>query len=181
MLYLFLADGFEEVEALLPTDYLRRADIDVITVGVTGKTVKGAHGITVFADITANEISLDEKLSGILLPGGMPGTLNLQNSPDVISAIKYAADNNLLISAICAAPSILGKMNILDGKKAVCFPSFEKELKGAVVTDDFCVTDGNIITAKGAGAAAEFAFAIITYLKSAAAALNVKQTVQTPE
>ncbi len=177
MVYVFLANGFEEVEAITPIDYLRRADIQVVTVGVTGKSVTGAHNITVLCDVEADEIDIS-KVQGIVLPGGMPGTLNLENSAVVQSAIDYCVENGLLISAICAAPSILGHKNLLKNKNAVCFPGFESELYGANITDDFAVTDGNIITAKGAGSASEFAYEIIKYLRDDETAAKIKSTVQ---
>ncbi len=179
MICLFLADGFEEVEALTPLDYLRRAGQNVVSVGVTGKTVTGAHGIPVLCDVVQDEISLDSDLQGIILPGGMPGTINLENSPIVQQTIDFCAKNALLLSAICAAPSILGHKNLLRGKRAVCFPGFEKDLTGAIVTEDFAVTDGNVITAKGAGAASEFAFALIAYFCGRQKAEEIKKSVQT--
>lgn len=180
MIYVFLSDGFEEVEALTPVDYLRRAGKTVVTVGVTGKTVMGAHNIPVVADIECSDVVLDTSLEGIVLPGGMPGTVNLENSNIVQNAIDYANEHSLMIAAICAAPSILGHKNMLQGKKAVCFPGFEKELYGAEICNCFTVTDGNVITAKGAGAAADFSFDIITYLCSAEKAIEIKSSVQTP-
>lgn len=179
MIYVFLADGFEEVEALTPVDYVRRAGKNVVTVGVTGKTVTGAHNIPVVCDITVDEFSISRDDEGIILPGGMPGTLNLENSKKVQSAIDFCAENKKMIAAICAAPSILGHKNLLKNKNAVCFPGFEKDLAGAVISDDYAVTDGNIITAKGAGAASEFAFEIIAYLCSKNKADEIKSTVQT--
>ncbi len=179
MVYVFLADGFEEVEALTPVDYLRRAGIEVVTVGVGSREIKGAHGITVVCDKEQESIDSDSSLEGIVLPGGMPGTLNLENSSVVQGFIDYCADHGLMIAAICAAPSILGHKNLLEAKKAVCFPGFEKDLCGAQIVDAFSVTDGNIITAKGAGAASEFAFDIITYLVSFDKAQEIKNTVQT--
>ncbi len=178
MVYVFLADGFEEVEAITPIDYLRRADIDVVTVGVTGASVTGAHNVTLMCDVTEDEIDIT-KAQGIVLPGGMPGTLNLEKSEIVQDAIDYCVKNNLLISAICAAPSILGHKNLLENKNAVCFPGFESELYGAKIADGFAVTDSNIITAKGAGAASEFAFEIIKYLCNDEVAAKIKATVQT--
>ncbi len=160
MLYLFLADGFEEIEALSPVDFLRRAGVEVVTVGVTGEYVSGAHNIVVKSDISINEIILDNNLDGVILPGGMPGADNLNNSEDVQKAVDYCIDNKKIVSAICAAPFILGRKGILEGKNATCFPGFEDELKGANVLSDGVVTDGNIITAKGAGVAWEFGAAI---------------------
>ncbi len=179
MVYVFLADGFEEVEALTPVDYLRRAGIEVITVGVGSLEIKGAHGITVVCDKEQESVDSDASLEGIILPGGMPGTINLENSWVVQGFIDYCTDHGMMIAAICAAPSVLGHKNLLDGKEAVCFPGFEKDLYGAVISDKYAVTDGNIITAKGAGSASEFAFEIIRYLCSDEKAQEIKATVQT--
>lgn len=160
MIYIFLADGFEEIEALAPLDFLIRAGVSVKTVAVDEKLCRGAHNIRVQADISINEVSLDEALDGIILPGGLPGADNLNNSASVQKAIDYCHENNKIIAAICAAPFILGRKGLLAGKKATCFPGFEDELKGANVLTDGVVTDGNIITAKGAGVAWEFGAAV---------------------
>ncbi len=164
MIYIFLSDGFEECEALAPIDILRRSQIEIKTVGIGSKTVVGSHGIPVVCDITENEVSTDN-LSGIILPGGMPGTINLEKSDTVQKTIDFACSNQLIIGAICAAPSILGHKNILIGKKATCFTGFEKELYGAVVTQEPAVRDGNIITAYGAGAAFDFGFLLLEAIK----------------
>ena len=164
MFYLFLAEGFEECEALVPLDILRRADIEIKTVGVGGNTIVGAHGISVNCDTLTKDLSTDN-LNGIILPGGMPGTINLENDKTVQSFIDYCFDNNLLIAAICAAPSILGHKNLLNGKKATCFPGFENDLLGANVCNQSVVRDGNIITSFGAGAAFEFGFEILSAIK----------------
>ena len=164
MIYVFLADGFEEIEALCPVDILRRGGIEVKTVGVGAKTIVGAHGIPVVCDLCDTEAQLDENLEGIVLPGGMPGTINLENSSIVNKFIDYANENNLLMSAICAAPSILGHKGILKGKKATCYPSFEKDLIGADFLAEPVVCDGNIITARAAGVALDFAFKLLEYL-----------------
>lgn len=156
MIYVFLADGFEEIEALAPVDFLRRAGIEVNIVGVTGDVCTGAHGIEVKSDIALSDISLDDELQGIILPGGMPGSDNLDKSPVVHSAIDYCSIENKLVCAICAAPFILGKKGLLKGKKATCFPGFEEYLEGADVQTTGVVRDGNIITARGAGVAWEF-------------------------
>ena len=163
MIYMFLADGFEEVEALAPLDILLRAGADIKTVGIGKKLIIGAHGINIYADIEDKELtSLDSQM--VILPGGMPGTLNLENSETVISAVKKAAENNAYIAAICAAPSILGKMGLLSGKRAVCFPGFENSLKGAEVSDSGVVRDGNIVTAAGMGVALEFGLELVRCL-----------------
>lgn len=160
MIYVFLANGFEECEALAPVDILRRGGLDVKTVGVGGKTVSGSHGIPVVCDITEDE-AVTDGLEAIVLPGGMPGTLNLEKSNSVQRFIDFAVQNGLIIGAICAAPSILGHKGLLRGKKATCFPGFEKDLIGAEFSDVSTVRDGNIITAFGAGAAFDFGFELL--------------------
>ena len=177
MIYVFLADGFEEMEALAPLDMLRRVGIEVKTVGVTGKTVTGAHQIPVVADLVAEEIEVS-LVDGIVLPGGMPGTLNLEKSQVVQSMIDLCHQNGKLIAAICAAPSILGHKGLLQGKKATCFPGFEKDCEGAWMQPDTVVTDGNMITAKGAGCAVPFGSALITYIKDAKTAEKLLQDMQ---
>lgn len=165
MTYIFLAPGFEEIEALCPLDLLRRAGVEVKTVGIGGRSVTGSHGITVQADMTDSEFSAaDPTPDLIMLPGGMPGTLNLEASPVVINAIKEAADRGAYISAICAAPMILGKMGLLRHKKATCYPGFEKYLDGAEVSEVPAVIDGNIITGAGMGAALDFGLLLVTVL-----------------
>lgn len=156
MIYIFLANGFEETEAVTPIDILRRCGKEVVTVGVGGGNVTSSHGITVVADTEDKLINLDEKLEGIILPGGMPGTLNLEKSEAVQKAIDYCVANSLYIGAICAAPSILGHKGILKGRKAVCFTGFESQLEGAEISDEPVVCDGNIITSRGAGTAVDF-------------------------
>lgn len=178
MIYIFLADGFEEVEALAPADVLRRAGVSAHLVGVGSKTVAGSHGISVECDITDSDITLNSNLQGIFLPGGMPGTLNLEKSPVVQNAIDWAVKNNKLICAICAAPSILGHKGILNGKNAVCFPGFEDELKGAVLSDKFICEDGNIMTAKGMGSAVEFGTRIAARLVGNEKAKSVHDSLQ---
>ncbi len=177
MFYLFLADGFEETEALATLDVMRRAKMDVLTVGVTGEYVTGSHNVTVKADTTIGKISA-EQAEGVVLPGGMPGTLNLEKSPEVLACVKYCNDNNKPVCAICAAPSILGHMGILDGKTATCFPGFEPELKGADHTGAHVETDGNVVTSKGAGCAIEFGHAIVSLAVSKAAADKVISDMQ---
>lgn len=163
MIYVFIAHGFEEIEAVTVADVLRRADLDVKTVGVGGKTVTGAHGITVHCDISDREVSYD-KMNMIVLPGGMPGTKNLQKSSVVQSAIDYAVENNLWVSAICAAPMILGAKGILDGKKATIYPGMEAELGEAEWVDTPAVQDGKFITGNGPSAAIAFSLLIVENL-----------------
>ncbi len=178
MVYLFLAEGFETVEALAPLDILRRGKVELKTVGITGKTVVSSHGVEVTADLTADDIALDENIEAVILPGGMPGTLNLGNSDKVINAVRYCYEHDILIGAICAAPSILGEMGLLEGKKATAFPGFELKLKGAVYNNGYIETDGNIITARGMGVATEFGIELLAALKGRETADQVKASIQ---
>ncbi len=164
MVYVFLAEGFEEVEALSPVDMLRRAGVAVTTVGVTGKVVTGSHKVPVTADITESELQLDGAVEMIVLPGGMPGTLNEEKSEMVQAAIDYCAQNDRYIAAICAAPSILGHCGLLHGKTAVCYTGFEQELTGAEIGSQGVVVDGKIITARGAGVAVDFGLTLVGVL-----------------
>ncbi len=168
MLYMFLTDGFEETEAIGCLDVLRRAKIDVMTVGVSNRKITGSHGVCVMSDIGADEISLDG-LDGVILPGGMPGTTNLQADDRVINTVRYCAEHGKLVAAICAAPMILGQLGLLEGKIAVCYPGFEQHLNGAKVDEGaFVAIDGNIITAKGAGVSMLFGARIADWFKAGA-------------
>ena len=178
MVYIFLADGFEELEALSPVDVLRRAGIPVTTVGVGARTVTGSHGIPVTCDTTAGEAAPFGEMEMIILPGGMPGTTNLENSPIVQGALDQAAETGAWICAICAAPSVLGHKGLLRGKQAVCFPGFEEPLEGAALSGENVCVDGRIVTAKGAGVALEFALTLVSCLKGDAAARKIKETMQ---
>ena len=163
MVYLFLANGFEEIEALTPLDVLRRAGVQVTTVGVGGDSILGAHGIRVQADIP-DTMYRDSAPDMIILPGGMPGSEHLDGSRVVDTALRAGAKNGAYLCAICAAPMVLGKRGYLEGKRAVCYPGFEEYLNGATVTDARVECDGKIITAKGMGAALEFGLALVEVL-----------------
>ena len=177
MVAVFLAAGFEEIEALAVVDILRRADLKVITVGIGGRAVKGAHGITVAADAEETEFT-DDGLEAVVLPGGMPGTLNLERSPVVQRCLDVAVERGLPICAICAAPSILGHRGLLNGREAVCFPGYEQGLTGAKISSSSVAGDGQFITAKGAGAALEFGFRIVERLVSAERAESIRAAMQ---
>lgn len=177
MVYVFLAEGFEEIEALTPVDYLRRAGIDVCTVGVTGKTVKGARGVPVVCDITEHEFCPDETLEAVVLPGGIPGVPNLEKSQVVPAALEFACRNGKYLAAICAAPTLLAKYGYLERKNAVCYPGMESQLCGAHYTDQTVVRDGHIITARAAGVSELFAFELIRALRSAETAETVRKAV----
>ncbi len=180
MIYVFLANGFEEGEALTPVVFLRRCELDGRTVGVSGSAAVGSHRIPVLCDMTVEEMDIT-KADAVILPGGMPGTLNLEACPQVKDALRWCADNQKWIGAICAAPSVLGHMGLLEGKKATCFPGFENELTGAEFTAEPVVRDGNIITSRGAGTASQFAFALIEALCSPEQAAKIKAGIQWKE
>ncbi|MBQ5362488.1 MAG: DJ-1/PfpI family protein [Clostridia bacterium] len=163
MVYLFLANGFEEIEALAPLDVLRRAGVPVTTVGVGGDSILGAHGIRVQADIP-DTMYRDSAPDMIILPGGMPGSENLDHSRVVDAALRAGAKNGAYLCAICAAPMVLGKRGYLQGPRAVCYPGFEEYLDGARVTDARVECDGKVITSKGMGAALEFGLALVEVL-----------------
>ncbi|MBQ4312595.1 MAG: DJ-1/PfpI family protein [Clostridia bacterium] len=172
MVYVFLADGFEEIEALAVVDVLRRAGMSVSTVGVTGKVVRGSNDIPVVAD--TEDIALDSELEMIVLPGGIPGTPNLDSSDMVQRAIDYCVDNDIPMAAICAAPTIYGKRGLLRGKNAVCYPGMEEDMLGAnIVSDGVCV-DGRMITSKSAGHAISLGLAIVEYLLDKETAEDVR-------
>ena len=178
MICVMLANGFEEIEAFAPVDILRRAELDVLTVGIGGKTVRGAHGITVAADLSETEVR-DKHLSALVLPGGMPGTKHLDASAVVDAALRTAQRNGAYIAAICAAPSVLGKRGYLEGVRAVCFPGFEPELRGAILQPEGLrvVTDGKFITAVGMGAALEFGLALVRVLLGDERAQELRRSV----
>ncbi len=176
MVYLFLANGFEEIEALCPLDLLRRAGVEVTTLGVGGEMIRGSHGITVQADMP-DTMFADANPEMIILPGGMPGSKNLDASRVVDSALRVAARKGAFIAAICAAPFVLGKRGLLEGKEAICYPGFEKELTGARISEKKVVRDSNIITAAGMGVALEFGLALVTALKGEEAANALRHAV----
>ena len=162
MVYVLLAEGFEEVEALTPVDLLRRAGVETRLVGVTGETVCGARGIRVVTDLSMDDIDLAQA-DMIVLPGGMPGTTNLYADKRVTSAVRAMYDAEKYVAAICAAPSvILGGMGLLKGRRATCYPGMEDEMGSAVVQKGAqVVTDGRIITGEAAGSAFEFGLRLV--------------------
>lgn len=178
MLYMFFADGFEEVEAIAALDVIRRAGIEIKSVGIGSETVTGSHGISVVCDITEDKIIDFNNVDGVILPGGMPGTTNLYANDTVIKAVEYCAENGFLLAAICAAPLILGRKNLLDGKEATCFPGFEDELKGAKISSNYVCTSGNVITARGMGSAVNFGVEIVSYFKGQDFAAELKSSLQ---
>ncbi|MCC8173166.1 MAG: DJ-1/PfpI family protein [Odoribacter sp.] len=163
---LFLADGFEEIEALATVDILRRGEIDVTTVSInTGKEVTGAHGVTVIADVVLQDV-LNEDAEMLILPGGMPGAKNLGECILLVDMLKKHFEKNGLISAICAAPAlVLSQLPLKPEIKLTCYPGFESYLSKFQVSNDSLVIDGNITTAKSPGFAFDFGLAIVERLK----------------
>lgn len=162
--FVLLANGYEEIEALMPVDVLRRAGLDVSIVSISEESlVTGAHNISVKSDLFLDDVDADNG-DLLILPGGMPGASNLMENEEVKSLITSFYEKKKWLAAICAAPMILGEMGLLQGKKATCFPGFEKHLKGAEVVKESAITDGHIITGRGIGAAMEFSLEIVRNL-----------------
>ena len=177
MVYMLLGTGFEETEAIAPLDLMRRAGIDVLTVGVNGKTVYGGHGIGVQADITLAEMDLT-KLDMIVLPGGLGGVTSVRASKEAMNALAFAWENDKYVAAICAGPTVLADLGITDGRTAVCYPGCETGMGSTnVLPDAPCVRDGKLITGTSAGCAIPFGLALIAALKGDAAANAVRDQI----
>lgn len=177
-MYLFLAEGFEEIEALAPVDVMRRAGLRVVMVSVTDNlVVQGAHGIPVVADALFSELDYADAAL-LFLPGGLPGATNLEAHEALGKLLVQKASEEVVVSAICAAPLVLGGLGLLEGKKATCYPGFEQELTNAIVTSSGVVRDGNIITASGAGVAVDFALELVRYLVSDEMADSIRGGIQ---
>ncbi len=174
----FLANGFEEVEALTVADYLRRMDITVDTVSITYEAkVTGAHDITVLADKTLENIQDLSAYDGVVIPGGLPGATNLRDEPKVIDIVKTMNQNKKLTAAICAGPIVLERAGIIEGKKITSYPGFQDQLTGAIYREQAVVRDGNIITARGPALAVDFAIAIVRYLLGDEKASKLKANI----
>ena len=179
--WIFLADGFELVEALCPLDVLRRAGANAVTVSVNDTvSVTSSNRVTVRADRTLAEIAGAALPDRIVLPGGMPGASNLRACPTVCDAVRRLAEAGCFVAAICAAPFILGELGLLDGRSATCFPGFESRLTGAILSDKKVVRDGPFITAAGMGASLSFSAALVTALFGKEKADAVLASIQTP-
>lgn len=168
-----LASGFEEIEAISIIDVLRRADLNVLVISVTGSLeVTGAHQIKVAADKLFEDVNYNE-VSMIVLPGGMPGAANLDGHKGLKAQIAKFNNENKPLAAICAAPLVYGNLGILEGKQVVCYPGFEKYLKGAEILNDPVAESGNVITGRGPGAAVQFALKLVEKLVSAEKAKTI--------
>ena len=170
MVYLLLGTGFEEMEAIAPLDLLRRAGVEVLTVGVTGKTVYGSHNIGIEADITIDQMDLTN-LEMIILPGGLGGVTSARASKPALDALDFAWKNGKYVAAICAGPTVLADLHITDGKNATCFPGCEGGMGSAnMIPNTACVRDGKLITGTSAGCAIPFGLALVEVLKGKEAA-----------
>ena len=165
MVYILLGTGFEEMEALTPIDLMRRAGIEVLTVGINGKVVYGGHNIGFEADISLEEMDLTN-LDMIVLPGGLGGVASIRASKAALDAVAFAWENEKFVAAICAGPTVLADLHITDGKKVTCYPGCEKQMGSAVYVDNAAaIRDGNVITGTSAGCAIPFALELIAALK----------------
>ena len=177
MVYMLLGTGFEETEAIAPLDLMRRAGIEVLTVGINGKTVYGGHGIGVEADITIEQMDLTA-LEMIVLPGGLGGVASVRASKQAMQALAFAWENGKYVAAICAGPTVLADLHIPDGLNATCYPGCESGMgKAHVLPDAACVQDGKLITGTSAGCAIPFGLALIAALKGQTAADAVKDQI----
>ncbi len=168
MVYEFLAPGFEEIEALIPVDVLRRGGVEIMTVSITDDlTVDGAHGVSVMADTLLSMVSDDDLDDAelLMLPGGMPGAANLDQCERLTNALVRRGERQRPVSAICAAPFVLGRLGLLQGRMATCYPGFESHLVGAEYTGELCTVSGHVTTGEGPAAALPYAYTLLAMLK----------------
>lgn len=177
MVYVLLGTGFEETEAIVPVDLLRRAGVKVLTVGINGKTVYGGHGIGVEADIILSQMDLTQA-EMIVLPGGLGGVASIRGSESAMNAVKFCWDNGKFVAAICAGPTVLADMHITDNKNTTCYPGCEANMGTAnCITGVACVRDGKLITGTSAGCAVSFGLKLIEALQGEEAAKTVAEQI----
>ena len=176
MVYVMLGTGFEEIEALAPVDLMRRAGIEVLTVGINGKIVSGGRGIGVQADITMDEMDLTE-LEMIVLPGGLGGVASIRASPQTLDAVRFAYENDRFVAAICAGPTVLADLGITEGRHATCFTRQACNMNNAILEEKAFVRDGKLITGASAGCAVEFGLALIDALRGADASVQIRKQI----
>lgn len=177
MVYMLLGTGFEETEAIAPLDLLRRASVQVLTVGVNGKTVYGGHGIGIEADVLLSEMDLTN-LEMVILPGGLGGVASVRASQAAMDALRFAWENDKFVAAICAGPTLLADLGVTNGKKATCYPGCESGMGGAIMQESApCVRDGKLITGTSAGCAIPFGLALIEALKGREIADTIAQQI----
>lgn len=175
--YVFLATGFEPIEAVAPVDIIARGDVDVKLVSVTGSLEVASNiGLTVKADLLFEDADLSDA-DVLMTPGGMPGAANLNAHKGVVEAMRRQYESGKLVASICASPMVLGTAGILEGKKATCYPGFEDFLKGAVITGKLVEQDGNIITGNSPGAAMAYGFRVLAALRGEAVSKEVQQSM----
>lgn len=173
--YMFLANGSEEIESLIPVDVFRRGGVEVKTVSITGSEfVEMAHGVTLKADLKFEDADLSDA-DLLMLPGGLPGATNLNEHEGVRRAMLRQYESGKLVAAICAAPMVLGSLGIVKGKRATCYPGFEKYLDGATYTHELCTVDGNIITGEGPAATLPYAYTLLAMLTTEQTAHSVAE------
>ncbi len=177
MVYMLLGTGFEETEAIAPLDLLRRAGVQVLTVGINGKTVYGGHGIGIEADITLEEIDLTA-LEMMILPGGLGGVASVSASKEALDALRFAFQNDKYVAAICAGPTILAQLGITDGKQTTCYPGCEEQMGSAKMLDGKAVVrDGKVITGTSAGCAVTFGLELVAALKGQETADRIRNQI----
>ena len=176
MVYMLLGTGFEETEAVAPLDLLRRAGVEIQTVGINGKTVYGGHNIGIEADITIDQMDLNT-MEMIILPGGLGGVASARASKEAMAALDYAWKNDRFVAAICAGPTVLADLGITDGKNATCFPGCEPQMGSANIVNAAAVADSKLITGTSAGCAIPFGLALIAALKGQEAADKIRQQI----
>ena len=177
MVYVLLAPGFEESEAIVPTDLLRQGGLETALVSLSGPTVTGGHNITVQADLELSQVEL-ERTEMVVRPGGGRGVENLGKSPAVGDLVQNAAERSIPLAAICAAPTLLARWGQLEGKQAVCFPGMEDQMKGTLLRPEAkVVEDGDRITGRAAGSAFDFGLALVRYLAGEDKADEVRRAV----
>ncbi len=177
MVYMLLGTGFEETEAIAPLDLLRRAGVEIMTVGINDKIVKGSHGIGIEADIELSELDLTD-LEMIILPGGLGGVASIRASEEAMNAVKFAADNGKFTAAICAGPTVLADLGITDGKQATCYPGCEDGMGNAhMVPGAAAHRDGLVITGTSAGCAIPFGLKLVEALKGPETAEAIERQI----
>lgn len=173
MVYMILGTGFEDMEAVVPVDILRRGGVKVQFAGIGGLEVCGSNGVTVRADVTVEDMDL-EQMEMIVLPGGMGGVHSILGCPAALDAVRYAWDHDRYVAAICAAPTILARLGITEGKRAVCYPGLEPDMGGARMQDANAVRDGRLVTGRAPGAAVEFGLKLLETMRDAETAARVR-------
>ena len=176
MVYMLLGTGFEETEAITPLDLLRRAGVEVVTVGLNGHVIRGSHGICVEADMPIEDVDFKD-LEMIILPGGLGGVASIRACKEAMEAVRWAWENDKYTAAICAGPTVLADLGIPDGKNATCYPGCEDKMGSAIMVNAAAVTDGKLITGTSAGCAVPFGLALIAALKGQAEADRIAKQI----